>query len=238
MSGRRARGLLVASSIPLILAIVPGPASATSVARLPPDERGKRVEILIRGDDGANRVRVKPGGRYLFTVSDSSGMKAGAGCEQASPTTVTCQTDDYGIQIEADLLAGDDSFRIKPEYYRGSTIDGGAGRDTLPGGGSRDRIEGGPGRDMLRSVPGDGDQLFGGPGADLIRGSGDRDFLSGGAGADRLLGEGGNDVLWADDGHEDRAIAGGDGDKDVAYVDRADSRRDDSVETYAMDLGR
>jgi hypothetical protein len=237
MSGRRGRGLLVAS-IPLILALVPGPATATSVTRLPPDEKGERVEIFVRGDEADNHVRVKPDGRYLYTVSDPAGMRAGAGCEQSSSTTVRCRTDDFGVQIEADLLAGNDWFRIQPEYYRRSTVDGGAGRDTLPGGGARDRITGGPGADLLRAVTGDGDQLFGGPGADVIQGNGARDFLSGGPGADRLLGEGGNDVLWADDGHEDRAIIGGDGDRDVAYVDRADSRRDDSVETYALDVGR
>jgi Ca2+-binding RTX toxin-like protein len=174
--------------------------NVSSQRPLPP--RGPIYSLYLAGDSGDNAILIgggenadEPG----YTVSDQSGVVAGAGCESVTVDTARCVVE--GDSLGARLLGGSNSLRIATLFAK-SRIAGGSGVDRIIGGMSDDQMSGFGGRDHLVGRGGD-DSLTGGPGADA---------LSGGLGDDRLFA--------VKDGR-DRRIDCGPG-SDVALIDHAD----------------
>ena len=106
-------------------------------------------QVHVQGDDAANVITVAlAGGTY--TVSDTTGATAGAGCTQAGVNAVTCPA--AGI--------------------RESYVEPGAGDDRVTGSSGPDTILGGPDNDVLHGGPSGSDIVFGNEGNDLINSGG------------------------------------------------------------------
>jgi len=171
------------------------------------------------------------GGTY--SVIDSSGTVAGAGCTQTNPTSVSCGdpaelrfihlTGGAGadhLQVasfSASLLFYDFVGRDGDDTITASETATRVGADDLSGGPGNDVLTGGPGREFLRGGPGNdtemgranGDKLDGGPGNDREYGGPGGDLLFGQEGNDLLLGQGGNDILHPGSGKD--IVRGGPG---------------------------
>lgn len=148
-------------------------------------------------------------GGGTYSVTDSSGTVAGAGCTQTNPTTVSC-ADSRGLQsIEltggpgADRLRilsfssnlgfatyfgrdGDDVITAAPLPTMAGSRDGKIASNDLRGGRGDDLLTGGAGFDEIDGGKGGNDRLYGGPGGD---------FMAGGDGKDLVVGQSGNDIL-------------------------------------------
>jgi Ca2+-binding RTX toxin-like protein len=138
-----------------------------------------------------------------FAVSAKKGIAAGAGCERASPTQVSCPTGGPARWLMADLGPGDDSLLVEGSLSGAQNvrIAGGLGNDTIKGGSEDDLIEGGYGAD----------RLYGGAGADGLIGSR--------PGPTYLYGGPDGDLLAAGGGCAGGAIVGGPGRDDASFAE-------------------
>jgi Ca2+-binding RTX toxin-like protein len=138
-----------------------------------------------------------------FGVSAKKGIAAGAGCERASPTQVSCPTEGLARWMTADLGPGNDSLIVEGSLTGAQNvrIAGGLGDDTIKGGPEDDLIEAGFGSD----------RLYGGGGADGLIGSV--------PGPTWLYGEGGGDLLAAGGGCAGGALVGGPGRDDASFAE-------------------
>jgi Ca2+-binding RTX toxin-like protein len=117
--------------------------------------------------------------------------------------------------ITINALGGNDKITVSEKiasFYKGVTVDAGAGNDSVTTGSGNDVVVGGAGNDTLAGGDGD-DFVFGGDGNDKLTGGDANDYLDGGAGNDALAGGTGDDTLLAGDG-KDKLVAG-DGDDNV-----------------------
>ena len=149
--------------------------------------------LVVTGSDGVDRISVSGGpGPYGYTVSETSGVTAGPGCQPVVYFSVTCERvagPDDSFSVLIDGLGGDDEIL---RDYQGissgedpAVIRGGAGNDFIGGAPGPDVIEGGPGNDVLDGQLGDDlviggsldpapgedpghDAVFGGPGSDVL----------------------------------------------------------------------
>ena len=173
---------LVAGLALLVVALAAAPASATTV-RLSKErstERGIGIvegTAVVRADRGErNRLRVTERGRgkRMLIISDRAGVKAGRGCRQRSPRTVTCLTSDLETLL-VKVSLGDRADTARLQTLLGEfRVDAGRGADSVRSR-SGGTIDGGPGDDVLRAVG----ALRGGFGDDvMIAGRGDASFVA------------------------------------------------------------
>ena len=191
-----ARSLIVSGA--LVLALVPSPAQASSVAVV-------GVELLISVDTGEkNNLSVEVVGNRIL-VSDTAGVDPGKGCRNDGDH-VSCRAKNVLlVAIHTGDLA--DTVRVAGiEAF----VDAGPGHDRVILG-SQATIFGGAGND----------RLTGGDGNDLLRGGSGDDVLEGGTGTDVLKAGGGDDRIDAQDGGERDRVSGGAGD-DYAGLDCED----------------
>jgi Ca2+-binding RTX toxin-like protein len=160
--------------------------------------------LQIIGGGGTDRFVVAfDDASSTFGVSAKKGIAAGAGCERASPTQVSCRAEGLARWLTADLGPGDDSLLVE-----GSLT--GAQNVRIAGGLGNDKIKGGPEDDLLEGGYGS-DRLYGGDGADGLIGST--------PGPTWLYGEGGGDLLAAGGGCAGGALVGGPGKDDASFAE-------------------
>jgi Ca2+-binding RTX toxin-like protein len=160
--------------------------------------------LQIVGGGGTDRFVVAfDDASSTFGVSAKKGIAAGAGCERASPTQVSCRAEGLARWLTADLGPGDDSL-----FVEGSLTD--AQNVRIAGGLGDDKIKGGPEDDLLEGGFGS-DRLYGADGADGLIGST--------PGPTWLYGEGGGDLLAAGGGCAGGALVGGAGKDDASFAE-------------------
>jgi Ca2+-binding RTX toxin-like protein len=160
--------------------------------------------LQIVGGGGSDRFVVAfDEATSTFGVSAKKGIAAGAGCERASATQVSCRTDGLARWMTADLGPGDDSLVAEGSLIGAQNvrIAGGLGDDTIKGGSEDDLIEAGFGSD----------RLYGGAGSDGLIGSV--------PGPTWLYGEGDGDLLAAGGGCAGGALVGGPGQDDASFAE-------------------
>ena len=148
--GRRANLLNVAllSALVLLLALPAGAFAASTVAI-------DGTVVRVTGDGADNVITLNlAGGTY--TVSDTTGVTAGAGCAPGAPGSVTCPA----AGIEEAIVDAGDGTDIVDGSSGPDTINGGASADTLRGGEGADDINGGAGNDVTDSGRGGIDPDF------------------------------------------------------------------------------
>jgi Ca2+-binding RTX toxin-like protein len=213
------------------LLVSPATASAAEVARL----LGSSLVGLNASGGELNQVVIAHGmAGHLFT--DESGVTAGAGCLQVSPTQARCPSspDD---QLFAFLSDGDDDLSTSADFP--ILVCGGFGHDVIQTGPQLDGIWGEEGADVMRggggtdvifaethcagtstSLVAGGDTLDGEDGNDILQGGEGDDSLAGGAGNDTLFALEGNDSL--DGGTHDDDLRGFEGNDELAGGDGDD----------------
>jgi Ca2+-binding RTX toxin-like protein len=135
------------------------------------------TELRFEGLDTIERYQdVLNGVRYDNLTNPTVGVRE---------VTLTV-TDDQGatsqpftvrIDIQDQLIAGDENANTLTGTEAGDAISGRGGDDVLSGLGGDDLIDGGAGDD----------QIFGGAGSDILFGGTGRDLIFGGEGADRIV---------------------------------------------------
>lgn len=119
----------------LVAAIAATPALAGQSARVSNDS----LFLTVLGDDGPEDISVvQTAGSASYTITDSTGILAGTGCDQVDPNTVSCRFPTAVIDVAG--LAGDDRItidiaepgRINPPLI--TRIRGGLGNDVMTGG--------------------------------------------------------------------------------------------------------
>lgn len=152
----------------LVLGLPAGASASTVQLDLDVDARLQYVANL---GETNNVTIAESGGTY--TVNDSAGVTAGAGCSQVTATQVTCPAAGVRwVTVEGKDLNDVISVSAAPRF--GTVLNGGAGNDRLTGGPGPDRFHGGDGAD----------RLMGGDGDDLLDGGLGNDVLDGGRGSD------------------------------------------------------
>jgi len=111
-----------------------------------------------------------------YTVNDSAGVTAGAGCTQVSATRVTCPAAGV-LWVTAEGRDLNDVISVSAAPQFGAVLHGGSGDDRLTGGPGPDRFHGGAGADRLMGGDGD-DVLDGGLGNDVLDGQRGSDTAS------------------------------------------------------------
>src|SRR5689334_12644342 len=159
-------------------------------------------DVTIALSDGVN-----------YSITDSAGIAAGAGCTQDSADTATCLS--AGVTT-ANINLGDqdDSIQSGAVWHLASvsySVAGGDGADTIDAdlpNVSEALVDGGPGDDVLFGSSGP-DELDGGPGADVIwTGTEFHDdtapnVVNGGEGDDTLIKtDNGGDDFYGGDGND------------------------------------
>lgn len=175
----------------LLAGVAAAPALATSSASV---AGGTVTLAAAAGDTDGVTVSFAAG---TYTIGDTAGVSAGAGCTQSGPTSVSCAA----TGLTADLGDMNDELTISSSGPGTVEVKGGDGDDKLTGGpgperlrgdGGKDTLSGGKGDDTLASGGGD-DSLDGGEGDDVFEDTGI------GSGTDAIKGGPGNDRLSAGD---------------------------------------
>ena len=142
------------------------------------------------------------GGHQRTTFHDeTTPLIAGAGCAQAAPNTVTCETNGPPF-VEFLLDDGNDRLTFDASSFGRVTAHGAAGDDVITnitvgnGYGYSVEVFGDAGNDQLTSRG----LVHGGDGNDRIEGGPTGDTLIGGAGNDAVFGREGNDELFGGNG--------------------------------------
>ena len=136
---------------------------------------------------------------------ETTALIAGAGCAQAAPNTVTCETSGAP---SVEFLLDDENDRLTFDSIGQVTAHGGAGDDVITNitiGNGYGQVFGDAGDDQLTS----GGFVHGGDGDDGIEGGPTADNLLGGAGNDAVFGREGNDELFGGNGHYDDPVQPG-----------------------------
>ena len=220
---RAAKGLaaLVAS-----LAVFGSIASAVPTPHKSVRCAGRTASVL--GTEGADVIRVKPGGGHV--VAGLGGADRIVGTRRGDVICGGYGNDRIATDGGADRIiggAGTDKISAGSgaDLIRGGRdadrIAAGAGADRIDTGGAKDSVTGGSGNDILIGLKGndrlsggpDADRLEGGVGDDRLRGGIGDDVLSGADGTDRMNGGDGNDQVTGDAGPD--LLAGGGGDDSV-----------------------
>jgi Ca2+-binding RTX toxin-like protein len=173
------------ASMAAALALLPGAASAATVAR---DASG--ALIYTAGAGATNSVDVQQlneetGDITFYTAGGDAITTIAAGCAQSDlwpGDVVTCTP---ASAVRVDLGDGDDRAVVSNDVSVPVTLAGGPGVDLLEDGPKANTLDGGPGDDRLTGGAGD-DVLLGGDGNDEVEGKAGRDRLDGGAGDDLL----------------------------------------------------
>ena len=121
-----------------------------------------------------NSVTISESGG-TYTVNDSAGVTAGAGCTQVSATQVTCPAAGV-LRVTAEGRDLNDIITVSAAPRLGAVLHGGSGND---------RLTGGPGPTAFTAAEG-ADRLMGGDGDDLLDGGLDNDILDGQRGSDTV----------------------------------------------------
>jgi len=241
----RSWALVATTALILVAAVVAPAAHAATVAVGYQSEEGfNNVFVSFRAAPGErNRVAVTTGAAsgatQAVTFSDSGApVRAGRGCLQAGPNTVTCRTERINGDHWVSVGAGNGDDRIDARALRlpgfQTALAGEDGADTVLGskalvnaiGGDVDPLEGvgsaARGADFL--VGGDQNDLIdGGPGRDRIDGAAGDDEIQGKAGDDTLIGGPGRDRLFGGLGSD--RLSGGSGNDQVSCGSGRDRAR-------------
>ena len=140
-------------------------------------------------------------GQQRTTFHDETmALIAGAGCAQAAPNTVTCETNGSPY-VDVRLDDGNDRLTFDSNSFGRVTAHGGAGDDVITNvavgnGYYWSEVFGDAGNDQLTSRG----LVHGGDGNDRIEGGPTGDTLVGGAGNDAVFGREGNDELFGGNG--------------------------------------
>jgi Ca2+-binding RTX toxin-like protein len=175
------------------LALVPGAASAATVAR---DGSGALVYTANAGATNhvdVQQLNAQTGDITFYTGGGDTITTIAAGCAQSDiwpGEVVTCTA---ASAVRVDLGDGNDRGVVSDGVSVPVTIAGGPGSDVLDDGPQPNTLDGGPGDDKLNGGPGD-DVLLGGDGDDDLQGKAGRDRLDGGAGDDLLHPDGYEDA--------------------------------------------
>ena len=141
------------------------------------------------------------GGQQRATFHDeTTPLIAGAGCAQAAPSTVTCETNGP-TYVDILLDDGNDRLTFDANSFGQVSAHGGVGDDVIANiavgnGYSWNQVFGDEGNDQLTSRG----LVHGGAGNDRIEGGPAGDTLLGGAGNDAVFGREGNDELFGGNG--------------------------------------
>jgi Ca2+-binding RTX toxin-like protein len=173
------------ASVAAALALLPGAASAATVAR---DGSGALTYTAAAG--ATNSVNVQQldeqtGDITFYTAGGDTITTIAAGCAPSDiwpGEVVTCTP---GSSVRVELGDGDDRGVVSDDVSVPVTLAGGPGSDLLDDGPKANTLDGGPGDDRLTGGAGD-DILLGGEGNDDLQGKAGRDRLDGGAGDDLL----------------------------------------------------
>lgn len=167
--------------IALVLAAVlaaPAPAMAATVSVGVLESVNTPGYIDYRAQPGErNDVTLARFAAGVYSVADTAGVVAGAGCVQQGPTTAFCLVGDDEAGAIIRLGDGDDRLSyagVRPD--EGATISDGPGNDAIRGSAHDDVFVNGPGGDVLRGGAGE-DDLEGGPGGDRLIGGADEDTV-------------------------------------------------------------
>jgi len=159
--------------------------------------RGDRIEIIRRDDDGQIRVelngtqtRVRFGEVNRIRVSGRGGHDF-----------IEYSGRDGGLVFPADVSGGKGNDTIRTGHGH-DTISGGNGHDRIEAGAGHDLISGGNGDDVIEGGDGN-DTLHGEAGNDDLNGNRHADYLAGGAGDDDLFGGRDLDRVWGNVGDDD-----------------------------------
>lgn len=188
---------------------------------------GTTVELV--GDAGSSNIAFGGNSALQQYITDTTGIVAGAGCEQVDATKVRCPAsgasfDNYTALV-AHLGAGDDTLMAGMVSVP-ITVYGEDGNDTVYGGSEADVLDGGPGNDELDGNGGN-DRIDGGPGDDTLYAGGGDTTLTGGSGHDSIHTgghnelAGGNSIVQAQDGEQDQISCSVWG-ADIVYADAID----------------
>jgi hypothetical protein len=159
----------------LLCALIAGPPAGASASTAGLDlDVDARLQYEAALGETNNVTIAESGGTY--TVNDTAGVTAGAGCTQASATQVTCPA--AGVRwVTAEARDLNDVVTVSAAPSLGAVLHGGPGNDRLTGGPGPDRFHGGDGADRL--MGGDGDDLLdGGLGNDILDGQRGSDTAS------------------------------------------------------------
>jgi Ca2+-binding RTX toxin-like protein len=224
------KGLLLATSSIVILVLLSPASPAGALATGTVQITGDRLEyIAATGTRNVVSLSTNSDDSGAIVVTDKSGVTAGPGCGQTTPTEARCSP----VGVRSVLVSLGDRFdRLRvnvpvPAVLYGdggndeifsedasTRADGGTGDDLIGGGRSDDTLYGGAGDDdvggslgpdLLLGGPGD-DQVYGGYGTDELRGEQGADLMLGGANDDRLSGGPNDDRVNGE--HGDDHIAG------------------------------
>lgn len=141
MAGERAETMIqrLVLAATLVGAAAATPALAGQSARVSNDS----LILTVLGDDGPEDISVvQTAGGSSYTITDSTGILAGTGCEQVDRNTVSCRFPTAVIDVNG--FAGDDRItvdiaepgRVNPPLV--ARIRGGLGNDVMTGGPQQD----------------------------------------------------------------------------------------------------
>jgi Ca2+-binding RTX toxin-like protein len=198
----------------LLFVLQPGVAKAgTATFRLGP----RRGPLYSAAQGEANDLTItQANGRY--TLTDTVGVTAGAGCKQVNATTASCPRSTSYDEIFIHTRDGNDTVHLA--VFQPTLVDAGPGNDALYGGPEPDTLVGGTGTDILSGGAGqdvasygdrtdpvnlslDGVANDGAPGendfimtdVERLAGGSGNDTITGSAGADFLIGGGGVNTI-------------------------------------------
>jgi Ca2+-binding RTX toxin-like protein len=159
--------------------------------------RGDRIEVIRRDDDGQIRVELN-GTRTRYRFGDVTSINVSG---RGGHDFIEYSGRDGGLYFPANVSGGKGN----------DTIHTGLGDDTVSGGNGHDRIQGDAGDDLINGGNGD-DVIEGDEGEDTLRGDAGNDDLYGNRHADSLVGGAGDDDLFG--GRDIDTVWGSGGDDD------------------------